>query len=101
MDYPGSGKTTQIPVIIGLQKPDTGTVKLNDLEITEPGPTRGVSFQKPASLSHRLRKHRARRRSGSGVRPAGFDQRFRRAGNRGALASMISTARIVAMAQAA
>lgn len=43
--YSGSGKTTLISLIAGLQKPDTGTVKLNDLEITAPGPDRGVVFQ--------------------------------------------------------
>ena len=43
--YSGSGKTTLISMIAGLQKPDTGTVRLNDLEITEPGPDRGVVFQ--------------------------------------------------------
>ncbi|MES2697049.1 MAG: ABC transporter ATP-binding protein [Verrucomicrobiota bacterium] len=43
--YSGSGKTTLISLIAGLQKPDTGTVKLNDLEIVEPGPDRGVVFQ--------------------------------------------------------
>ena len=43
--YSGSGKTTLISMIAGLQKPDRGTVKLNDLEITEPGPDRGVVFQ--------------------------------------------------------
>jgi nitrate/nitrite transport system ATP-binding protein len=43
--YSGSGKTTLISMIAGLQKPDTGTVKLNDLEVTEPGPDRGVVFQ--------------------------------------------------------
>src|SRR3954463_6922973 len=43
--YSGSGKTTLISMIAGLQQPDTGTVKLNDLEITEPGPDRGVVFQ--------------------------------------------------------
>jgi nitrate/nitrite transport system ATP-binding protein len=43
--YSGSGKTTLISLIAGLQKPDTGTVKLNDLEITTPGPDRGVVFQ--------------------------------------------------------
>jgi nitrate/nitrite transport system ATP-binding protein len=43
--YSGSGKTTLISMIAGLIKPDSGTVKLNDLEITAPGPDRGVVFQ--------------------------------------------------------
>src|SRR5258708_6935391 len=43
--YSGSGKTTLISMIAGLTRPDTGTVKLNDLEITAPGPDRGVVFQ--------------------------------------------------------
>src|SRR3954469_26007376 len=43
--YSGSGKTTLISLIAGLLRPDHGTVKLNDLEITEPGPARGVVFQ--------------------------------------------------------
>jgi nitrate/nitrite transport system ATP-binding protein len=43
--YSGSGKTTLISMIAGLLKPDSGTVKLNDLEITAPGPDRGVVFQ--------------------------------------------------------
>src|SRR4051812_22966577 len=43
--YSGSGKTTLISMIAGLQKPDSGTVKLNDLEITAPGPDRGMVFQ--------------------------------------------------------
>jgi len=43
--YSGSGKTTLISLIAGLTRPDSGTVKLNDLEITGPGPDRGVVFQ--------------------------------------------------------
>ena len=43
--YSGSGKTTLISLIAGLTHPDEGTVKLNDLEITEPGPDRGIVFQ--------------------------------------------------------
>src|SRR5258708_6331154 len=43
--YSGSGKTTLISLMAGLLKPDRGTVKLNELEITEPGPDRGIVFQ--------------------------------------------------------
>ena len=43
--YSGAGKTTLISLIAGLIKPDTGSLTLNDLEITEPGPDRGVVFQ--------------------------------------------------------
>jgi nitrate/nitrite transport system ATP-binding protein len=43
--YSGSGKTTLISLIAGLIRPSTGTVKLNDLEITSPGPDRGIVFQ--------------------------------------------------------
>jgi nitrate/nitrite transport system ATP-binding protein len=43
--YSGSGKTTLISLIAGLLRPDSGTVKLNDLEITAPGPDRGIVFQ--------------------------------------------------------
>jgi nitrate/nitrite transport system ATP-binding protein len=43
--YSGAGKTTLISLIAGLLKPDSGSLKLNDLEITGPGPDRGVVFQ--------------------------------------------------------
>jgi nitrate/nitrite transport system ATP-binding protein len=43
--YSGSGKTTLVSLVAGLLQPDTGSIKLNDLEITEPGPDRGVVFQ--------------------------------------------------------
>ena len=43
--YSGAGKTTLISLIAGLLRPDTGSLTLNDLEITEPGPDRGVVFQ--------------------------------------------------------
>lgn len=43
--YSGSGKTSLINLIAGLTRPDSGTVTLNDLEITSPGPDRGVVFQ--------------------------------------------------------
>src|SRR5258708_3192332 len=43
--YSGAGKTTLISLIAGLIAPDTGTVELNGLEITGPGPDRGIVFQ--------------------------------------------------------
>lgn len=43
--YSGSGKSTLISMIAGLAHPDTGTVKLNDVEVTAPGPDRGIVFQ--------------------------------------------------------
>src|SRR6266436_8056617 len=43
--YSGGGKTTLISMIAGLIKPDAGSLTLNDLEIREPGPDRGIVFQ--------------------------------------------------------
>jgi nitrate ABC transporter ATP-binding subunit len=43
--YSGAGKTTLISLIAGLLQPDSGTLLLNDLEITAPGPDRGIVFQ--------------------------------------------------------
>jgi nitrate/nitrite transport system ATP-binding protein len=43
--FSGSGKTTLISLIAGLIRPDTGCITLNDLEITAPGPGRGIVFQ--------------------------------------------------------
>jgi nitrate/nitrite transport system ATP-binding protein len=43
--FSGAGKTTLISLIAGLLKPDSGSVILNGLEITEPGPDRGIVFQ--------------------------------------------------------
>jgi len=43
--YSGAGKTTLINLIAGLLKPDTGALKLNDLDIRGPGPDRGMVFQ--------------------------------------------------------
>src|SRR5712671_3529781 len=43
--FSGAGKTTLISLIAGLLKADSGTVTLNDLEITGPGPDRGIVFQ--------------------------------------------------------
>jgi nitrate/nitrite transport system ATP-binding protein len=43
--YSGAGKTTLISLIAGLIAPDRGALTLNDLDITEPGPDRGIVFQ--------------------------------------------------------
>lgn len=43
--YSGAGKTTLISLIAGLTRPDSGKATLKGLEITEPGPDRGVVFQ--------------------------------------------------------
>src|SRR4051812_15762117 len=43
--YSGAGKTTLLSLIAGLASADSGTLTLNDLEITAPGPDRGVVFQ--------------------------------------------------------
>jgi nitrate/nitrite transport system ATP-binding protein len=43
--FSGAGKTTLMSLISGLAKPDSGALTLNGLEITEPGPDRGIVFQ--------------------------------------------------------
>ena len=43
--FSGAGKTTLINLIAGLLKPDEGSVSLNGVAITEPGPDRGLVFQ--------------------------------------------------------
>src|SRR6266576_3030574 len=43
--FSGAGKTTLISLIAGLLKPSNGSLMLNDLEITGPGPDRGIVFQ--------------------------------------------------------
>jgi nitrate/nitrite transport system ATP-binding protein len=43
--FSGAGKTTLISLIAGLLKPSNGSLTLNDLEITGPGPDRGIVFQ--------------------------------------------------------
>ena len=41
----GCGKTTCMRMAAGLEFPSTGTVKVNDVVVTEPGPDRAVVFQ--------------------------------------------------------
>src|SRR6266404_9527508 len=43
--YSGAGKTTLLSIIAGLMPADSGSLTLNDLDITAPGPDRGVVFQ--------------------------------------------------------
>jgi nitrate/nitrite transport system ATP-binding protein len=43
--YSGSGKTTLLSLLAGLIRPDSGSITVNDLEVTSPGPDRGVVFQ--------------------------------------------------------
>lgn len=44
----GCGKSTMLNVIAGLEKPTSGKVYMHDMEITAPGPERGVIFQQYA-----------------------------------------------------
>lgn len=44
----GCGKSTMLNVIAGLEKPTAGKVCMNGVEITAPGPERGVIFQQYA-----------------------------------------------------
>lgn len=43
--FSGSGKSTIISLLAGLQRPDSGQVRLKGEVITGPGPDRGVMFQ--------------------------------------------------------
>ena len=44
----GCGKTTCMRMAAGLEFPSSGTVKVNDVVVTEPGPDRAVVFQRGA-----------------------------------------------------
>lgn len=43
--FSGSGKSTLINLLAGLQKPDTGEVRMGGELVTGPGPERGIVFQ--------------------------------------------------------
>ncbi len=43
--FSGAGKTTLVSLMAGLLRPDSGSITLNGLAITGPGPDRGLVFQ--------------------------------------------------------
>ena len=48
--HSGCGKSTVLSMVAGLTKPSGGGILLDDREVTEPGPDRGVVFQAPCLL---------------------------------------------------
>ena len=45
LGFSGTGKTTLINMLAGLERPSKGSASFKDKEITGPGPERGVIFQ--------------------------------------------------------
>ncbi|GAB5560580.1 MAG: ABC transporter ATP-binding protein [Synoicihabitans sp.] len=43
--FSGSGKSTLVNLLAGLQKPDTGEVRMKGKRVREPSPERGIVFQ--------------------------------------------------------
>lgn len=43
--FSGSGKSTLVSLLAGLEKPDSGTIKMKGQVVTDPGPERGIMFQ--------------------------------------------------------
>lgn len=43
--FSGSGKSTLVSLLAGLEKPDSGEVRINGTVVEEPGPDKGVVFQ--------------------------------------------------------
>ena len=46
----GCGKSTLLRLIAGLVRPTSGSIEINDLQVTEPRDDVGIVFQKPTLL---------------------------------------------------